>query len=493
MKFQASEMVESPDVELVSRALETNLRAQWSDVARDGDAIVLRGLGPSHRVNRNDRAVFSIKSTDGGKTAIEVDATYLASALVGASTSQNEIVQRKFDGVLELVRMDVDLAQRRAALDGERKFKPQLVSKTSSPVAAEIAVTAVTAETLHSSIPEVAEVAPPAVEEVPGQTASVGNDIATVKIPASPSEETLQKVLERLAQREWPKPDPVQADDDIGDDIFSPKRADVVARRKAAMHAAQLAVEAASTVGETAEASGVVDKHRTTEQHLVHRAAETGNESEGAKKLKERSALMIFAVLLVTFLLAFLAQAGWQYRTQVIQKLGSWRAEMSGEQVVQSLPGSPHLSPEQQAAQQQAEREAAAADAEKAVEAARLSEPDPKKWIENWAETLKGMDAGAQAAYYADPVDKYFLRYNVSRADVMAARQDAISTRKSGWIQRLDDVVVAQQTDTTARILFVKYIASGEGTAITEQRLPTQIKLKRIDGQWRIVSEQTLG
>lgn len=488
MKFQASEMVESPDVELVSRALETNLRTQWSDVARDGDAIVLRGLGPSHRVNRNDRAVFSIKAAEDGRTAIEVDATFLASALVGASSPQSEIVQRKLDGIFEMVRMDVDLAQRRAALETERNLKPQLVSKAIPPVTKE------PTEIPFDLVSEIAEATLPAVEEVSPEPAPVKDDIDKGKGPALPSEETLQKVLERLAQREWPKPDPAQADDDNGDDIFSPKRADIVARRKAAMHAAQLAVEAASTasVGATAEETAV-DTPRTAEQHLVHRPADIENGDERAKRQKERSAIMIFAVLLVTFLLAFLVQAGWQYRAQISQKLGSWRAEMSGEQAVQGQYGNPHLSPEQEAAHQQAEREAAAADTEKAIEAGRLSEPDPKKWIANWAETLKGTDAGAQAAYYADPVDKYFLRYNVSRAEVMAARHEALSTRKGEWTMRLDDVVVAQQTDTTARILFVKYIASGEGPGRAEERLPTQIKLKRIDGEWRIVSEQTLG
>lgn len=487
MRFQANEMVESPDAELVSQALETNLRAQWSDVVREGDTIVLRGLGPTHRVNRNDCAIFSVKSVDGGKTAIEVEANYLASALVGESAPQNEIVQRKLDGVLELVRMDVDLAQRRAALEKERRFKPQLVSKAAQL----LTVDPVEAQSVPIPIAEAVGNGPIAVEEVPAaEPVPVKNDIAVEESWSSPSEDTLQKVLERMAQREWPKPAPAEADDDdIGDDIFSPKRADVLARRKAAMHAAQMAVEAAS-----AETAGTVraSNQQAAEQCLVHRGAETASESEKSKKVKELSIVMIFAVLLVTFLLAFLVQAAWQYRVQVRQTLGSWRAELSAEQIVQSQTGFPHLTPEQRAAQQQADREAAAADAEKAVEAARLAEPDPKQWLENWAQTLKGTDAGAQAAYYADSVDKYFLRYNVSRSDVMAARQDAIAKRKGTLTLRLDDVVVAQQTDTTARILFVKYIATGEAPGAVE-RLPTQIKLKRLNGQWRIVSEQTLG
>lgn len=506
MKFQASEMVESPDVELVSRSLETNLRAQWDEVAREGDTIVLRGLGPTHRVNRNDRAVFSVKASDGGRTAIEVEATYLASALVGTGAPQNEIVQRKLDGVLELVRMDVDLAQRRAALEKASGRKPVLVSRNAassaaSPVVASSAVEAAAATTVvehrvQTRFGHPDETTLPAIREDSGVELTVASEHIDEKAePVPPSGETLQKVLERMAQREGTKPTIVdEPDSDVETDVFSPHRADVIARHKAAMQAAELEMAALSTRRLIVdEASASTDSNlRVEEQGLVHRGR-VAERAAGSKHGKERSVALIFVVLLVTFLLAFVAQMGWEYRADVGQRLATWRATWSGERVEQSQRGLSELTPEQLAAQQQAERAAAAADAEHAAEATRLAEPDPKQWLENWADTMKGTDAGAQAAYYADQVNKYFLRLNVSRAEVMAARQDEITRRKGTWTMRLDDVVVAQQTDTAARILFVKYIASDDGSGVVEQRLPTQIKLKRIDGQWRIVSEQTLG
>ncbi|GGA74005.1 hypothetical protein GCM10011507_26710 [Edaphobacter acidisoli] len=498
MRFQVSEMVETQDAELVSRVLETNLRAQWSDVLREGDTIVLHGLGPTHRVNRKDRAIFAVKAVEGGKTAIEIDVTYLASALVGTAAPQNEIVQRKLDGVLELVRMDVDLAQRRKALERDRGLKPKLVINKDESSSVAVAVSDAvehdaTAEVVENkAATQVGETG----ETVAARKAPVDENISVVEEKAKdtpiPSEDTLKKVLERMTQRERESAIVSESKgDDIGDDIFSPKRADVLARNKAAMQAAQIKKPASSAMNLASPAS---DMQSTVEQRLVHRG-DVDIVEEGGKpeRMKERSAGLIFATLLVTFFLAFLAQIGWQYRAQVSQQLTSWRAIWSAERVDQSQPGLPKLTPDQQAAQQRSERLAAAADAEKAAEAARLAEPDPKQWLENWVDTMKGTDAGAQAAYYANPVDKYFLRYSVSRADVMAARQDAIAKRKGTWTMRLDDVVVAQQTDTTARILFIKYIATDEGSGVVEQRLPTQIKLKRIDGQWRIVSEQTLG
>lgn len=224
------------------------------------------------------------------------------------------------------------------------------------------------------------------------------------------------------------------------------------------------------------------------EQKLVHRGEDLANEErrEYSKRASDRSAGKIFAMLLVFFVLAGAAQIGWQYHAGLGQRMTYWRAVLSGASTVDTM------TPEQRAAEQQAAREAAAADAEKAVEAAKLAEPDPKKWLENWADTLRGQDAGAQAAYYADTVDKYFLKNDVRRADVMAARQASIENRKGSRTLRLENVVVAEQTETAARVLLVKYIAADPGTGTAEERLPTQIRLKRVAGQWRIVSEQTI-
>lgn len=426
-------MVDSPDADLVSRTLETCLRTQWSDVTREGSAIVLRGLGPTHRINRNDRAVFEVRPADEGRTAIEADVTYLASALVGDAAPQNELVQRKLDGVLELVRMDIDLARRRASQANE--LKPRLVNKGAAAAVAEV--------------PEAAVAAPlPLPAEERRQSADLVEDDTLPYLPP-------------VADVATPEPD------------------------AASDHFATYAV--------------LPPPDAVIEPQLVHRTEdaevpETEGKSRRTKpeRAKDRSLVKIFATLLVVFVLAGVVEEGWLHRAQLNQQTGDWRSRWS-ESASDTVPGAPVLTPEQKAAVQLAAREAAAADAESAAEAAKLAEPDPKKWLANWADALKGQDAGAQAAFYADQVEKYFLRTDVSRADIMAAQQEAIHHRGQTWTLTLDDVVVAQQTDTTARILLVKHLVTDSGTGKVEQRLPTQIRLKRIDGEWRIVSEQTLG
>jgi hypothetical protein len=126
-------------------------------------------------------------------------------------------------------------------------------------------------------------------------------------------------------------------------------------------------------------------------------------------------------------------------------------------------------------------------------EAQGMAEADPEIWLQGWAEALRGSDAALQASYYADRLDRYFLRSDVSRDAVMADKEAAIAQRKGLWTVRVEDVVVTQRTETTARILLVKHIVKEPGEdGVSEERLRTRLWLKRIDGRWQITSEQTL-
>jgi len=121
----------------------------------------------------------------------------------------------------------------------------------------------------------------------------------------------------------------------------------------------------------------------------------------------------------------------------------------------------------------------------------RMAEADPEGWLEGWVEAMNGTNAAVQASYYADPVDRYFLRSKVTRDAVLVDKEASIMDRREGWRMTVDKVEVAQRTATTARILLVKHIVNGPGAPTL--RLRAQLKLKRVDGQWKISTEQTLG
>jgi ketosteroid isomerase-like protein len=134
-----------------------------------------------------------------------------------------------------------------------------------------------------------------------------------------------------------------------------------------------------------------------------------------------------------------------------------------------------------------------AAAAEKAAQEEKLSELDPAKWLQNWADAMRGTDAALLAQYYADPVNRYYLQSHVSRARVMADKEATIAKREQPWTVHLENVQVLDQTQTTARVLLIKHFSMGAGATARQVRWPTQLRLKTIDGRWEITAEQTLG
>jgi ketosteroid isomerase-like protein len=119
-------------------------------------------------------------------------------------------------------------------------------------------------------------------------------------------------------------------------------------------------------------------------------------------------------------------------------------------------------------------------------------ESDPKVWLESWADAMRGQDANAQALFYADPVEHYALKSNVSNADVWLDKKNAIQSRPKVWTVNLEDVVIEPRPDESLRVRLTKHYTSAqvEGGKVSERYIHSQLKLKKIDGQWKITSEQ---
>ena len=118
---------------------------------------------------------------------------------------------------------------------------------------------------------------------------------------------------------------------------------------------------------------------------------------------------------------------------------------------------------------------------------------DPKVWLETWAAAMRSRDPVAQASFYADPVDRYLNRKNVSNAALVEKKRADIGRRQSLWTVRLSDVVVENRTPSEATVRLVKhYIVEGEPSQVSELFVKTRLQLKLIDGQWKIASEQEI-
>jgi ketosteroid isomerase-like protein len=118
---------------------------------------------------------------------------------------------------------------------------------------------------------------------------------------------------------------------------------------------------------------------------------------------------------------------------------------------------------------------------------------DLKIWLEGWAAAMRTRDPAAQASFYADSVDRYLDRHNVSNAQILQDKKNAIHNRDGLWTVKLEDITLTQQTDTTAVVHLIKhYIPQTEPAQISEQLVHSRLELTRLNGQWKITSEQDL-
>lgn len=121
------------------------------------------------------------------------------------------------------------------------------------------------------------------------------------------------------------------------------------------------------------------------------------------------------------------------------------------------------------------------------------SEEDPAAMVKEWETAMQSSDAARQAAFYADPVDRYFLRHNVSKSDVQADKQSKIDKRQDGWTVTVERVKVQQQPDAATVRLVKHYAVRQNDKVVSQWFVPSQLLLKRADGRWQITSERDLG
>jgi len=111
--------------------LEQRLCAMVGHVERDGNRLIVSGLGPSSRViNRHDTTVIDVWVED-GVTAIGADVSFQASAFLG-DTGQEEIMRLKLDRLFEETEEQLDFERRRAKA---RIARMQMLASTGATAA----------------------------------------------------------------------------------------------------------------------------------------------------------------------------------------------------------------------------------------------------------------------------------------------------------------------------------------------------------------------
>ncbi|MDW5267620.1 MULTISPECIES: hypothetical protein [Acidobacteriaceae] len=119
---------------------------------------------------------------------------------------------------------------------------------------------------------------------------------------------------------------------------------------------------------------------------------------------------------------------------------------------------------------------------------------DIKAWVQAWAAAIRTRDVQSQLSFYATPLDRYFLTPDVSREQLLNDKQVEIDNRKGLWTFKAEDVVVQKKTAASAVVTLIKHIiVELPSSVIQEQRIKAQLKLKLVDGSWKITSERTIG
>jgi hypothetical protein len=114
------------------------------------------------------------------------------------------------------------------------------------------------------------------------------------------------------------------------------------------------------------------------------------------------------------------------------------------------------------------------------------------KLLNGWTESSMARDLDTHMGYYADRLDTYYTRTNVSASAVRADRERAYNTYSSLDIS-LSNVEITPETDgERATAVFDKTWAfEGEHKA-TSGSVQQKLWLAKIDGRWRITGEKDL-
>jgi hypothetical protein len=459
MKFEIRETVKNPGPEVVLRALEMCSREISDDVTRFGDRITVRGLGPSPRSkNKHDNTVFRV-SAENGETVILGEVNFQASALLG-DTSQEDVVRSKLDDLFEQMRAQIELDTLRVA--------------TYAAARRSAAGTAVVDRSEES------DVTPPRASKRSEE-----------KMASSEAPETLIEAMTAAPDLEW-------------------SAAALVAEPQAERIPANSKDEPERVIasGETFESEQSADAEQTVAPEQRARPRFYGEpDLPEEPKWQARTAPYRFPTedddqtsgwkrfaLWMTMLIVFggVAAEGYFYRLNGEFYWPHLEIAKSPAPVAAPAVGvAPNPLPKLDT------RKAAEADPAKpaslpaSTPESATSSADLKPWLQNWAASMRTRDANAQAAFYADTLDRYLNQRNVSREAVLRDREATNRMRKGLWTVKMEDIVIERQTESEAEVRLVKHFMDEQETSeILESFVPTRLTLKRLNGEWKITSEQ---
>lgn len=467
MKFEVRETVKNPDPEVALRALEMCSREVSSDVVRHGDQITVRGLGPSPRSkNKHDVTVFHVNA-ENGETVIQGEVNFQASALLG-DASQEDVVRSKLSDLFEQMRAQINLdALRVATYAAARKSAAgtAVVDRSEEPNVDPLRASKRSEEKMASSV------APETLMEA--MTAAPDSGWGAAALVAEPQAENMLSNSKDEQER--------------------------VIASKNTFESGQSA-DAEQTVAPEQKA-----QPRFYGEPELPEEEPTWQARTAPYRLRiedDRMSGWTRLALWMTVLLALLAVAAegyfyWSHGEFYLphRETVASPAPVAARAVAVAPSPLPKLdtrkaeetSPAKPASLAQPTPESATNSANTSA----TSSAELKLWLQSWAASMRTKDANAQAAFYANTLDRYLNQRNVGRDAVLRDREATNRMRKGLWTVKMEDIVIERQTESEADVRLVKHFMDEQETSeILESFVPTRLTLKRLNGEWKITSEQ---
>lgn len=474
------------------RTLEVCLRDVSTDVHRSGEEIVLHGLGPSPlAVNRRDTTVLRVQNEENENiTVIRADVTFQASSLLG-NAPQCEVVRSKLDSVFERVRMQIDVDA--GSVPEKSPTEPAILSINDS-------------EKLELSVDEPVEAFDPVeTESLPDQ--KVIASVVADSVPDTHAELTLIEQAEtnveapaEAAPAEDVSSDPVEievashadaAEESKPDQTLSPAESlqsappvEEPSEVSSAVPVAEPVIAAASVELPTAipplPPEPVLHARKSPRAFFVETAPVA---VEPTLAMKDPAPAKSHAGPRHNWTAAMLAGALLLFGPGLYLGHRQQQAAPAPQPIVShatELDPTPAPPPEP-------------AHEATASEDHSVDSSDPQLWLQSWLAAQASGDATAQASFYAEKVDRYLGKRNVANAEILADKQSSIIRRQGRWSVKLEDVNLRHNDNGEVSVYLVKhYEAQTEPAEIAEQFVPSHLELRRIAGQWKIISEQDL-
>jgi ketosteroid isomerase-like protein len=458
MRFEIREIVQNPDPEVVLRALEMCSREVSSDVVRHGDEITLRGVGPSPRSkNKNDITRFRAH-VENGETVVLGEVNFQASALLGDS-SQEDVVRSKIVDLFEQMRAQIQLDTLRVATYAAARKSAAGTAVVDRSGERDVDRPRALEKALEKTSPVVPETLMEAIAAAPESGWSAAALVADPQATASP-EQSAESVYSN------DKPEGVEASKKTfaayGEEIDTEDR----------INQSKLEVE-----------PELADEPIWAARTPPYRLLLEDDRMSGWKRF----------VVWTMALVVLLAMAGggyyyWSHHRTVPSPVVTITPAVG---VTTNPTPQPKPKVDRRKAAETSSTTAPSAPDVTSVSAA--SSADLKLWLQNWAASMRTKDANAQAAFYADTLDRYLNQRNVGREAVLRDREATNRMRKGLWTVKMEDIVIERQTGSEADVRLVKhFIDEQETSEILESFVPTKLTLKRLSGEWKITSEQDL-